>query len=315
MARAKKTGDPSPKKRTSKRENTDTNAEQKHRPRSFWRGYISFGLVNIPVSLHSAEKPQQEVHFKLLDKDNLAGIRYARISEKTGEEIAWHDIVKGYEYEPDNYAVLTDKDFESIAREKLKSIEIEDFIDISELSPLYFEKPYYLLPDKGADKGYVLLREVLKETKKVGIARIVIRTHQYLAAVIPYGSAIVVNTIRFPAELKKPEEMDLPQDSIAHYKISKKEFSIAEQLVEAMTLKWDPKRYINQYRSDLLKLIKAKVTSGEKKSTTQLEEPQIKKTNVIDFMELLKKSIKDKQLKKTNKKDTPTRTKKSHSKK
>lgn len=297
MPKSKKTGKSAkPTARKKGKNQVGTKDELKSKPRSFWRGYISFGLVNIPVSLHSAEKPQQEVHFKLLDKEHLAGIRYARISEKTGEEVAWEDIVKGYEYEPDNYAVLTDKDFEAIAREKLKSIEIEDFIDLDELSPIYFEKPYYLLPDRGADKGYVLLRETLKKTNKVGIARIVIRTHQYLAAVMPYESAILVNTIRFPAEIKKPQEMDLPEEAISHYKISKKEFDIAQQLVETMSVKWDPKRYVNEYREDLLKLIKAKVTSGKKKTTTHLEqEPQIKQTNVIDFMTLLKKSIKDKE--------------------
>ena len=204
---------------------------------AIWKGYITFGLVNIPVVLYSAEKPQQEVHFKLLDKSNLAPIKYSRINEKTGKEVAWNNIVKGYEYEPGTYAILTDEDFNEIARENLKAIEIEDFVDIDELGTMYFERPYYLVPARGGDKGYVLLREILKSTNKVGIARVMIRTHQYLAAVMPYETAIVINTLRYPQEIKDPSEMKLPEEPISHYKVSKKEFTIAKQLVETMTIK------------------------------------------------------------------------------
>lgn len=266
---------------------------------SLWKGYITFGLVNIPVVLYSAEKPVEEVHFKLLAKQNLAGIKYARINEKTNKEVAWEDIVKGYEYEPGNYVILTEEDFGEIARENQKTIEIEDFIDMNEIGTLYFEKPYYVLPDKGADKGYVLLRETLKNTNKIGIAKVIIRTHQYLAAVIAQDDAIIVNTLRYPQEIKKTSDVEVPHDPLKSYKISKKEFDIAEQLVDAMTIEWDPSRYTNEYRDELLSLIKQKIASGGKKVVKHVDEPHFKKTNVVDFMDLLKKSVQKKKTTKT----------------
>ena len=274
---------------------------------AIWKGYITFGLVNIPVVLYSAEKPQQEVHFKLLDKSNLAPIKYSRINEKTGKEVAWNNIVKGYEYEPGTYAILTDEDFNEIARENLKAIEIEDFVDIDELGTMYFERPYYLVPARGGDKGYVLLREILKSTNKVGIARVMIRTHQYLAAVMPYETAIVINTLRYPQEIKDPSEMKLPEEPISHYKVSKKEFTIAKQLVETMTIKWNKKQYMNEYREDLLKLIKQKIAKKGKKALKHIEKHGIKQTNVIDFAALLKKSLKEKNNKPTKPKKKSSR--------
>ncbi|MGE3317945.1 MAG: Ku protein [Candidatus Berkiella sp.] len=292
---------PNRKKITKKSKDKKPDKMRSGDVRSIWRGYITFGLVNIPVVLYSAEKPQQEIHFKLLDKKNHAGIRYARINEETGKEVPWHDIVKGYEYEPGNYAILNADDLNEIARENLKAIEIEDFIDLDELETLYFEKPYYLLPDKRGDKGYVLLRETLKNTNKVGIARVMVRSHQYLAAVMALDNAIIINTMRYPQEIKQPSELNVPDDAISNYKISKKEFDIAKQLVETMTVKWDPKRYSNEYREDLLKLIDEKIASGGKKAVKHIEETDIKQTNVVDFMELLKKSVKSRQSPKADK--------------
>lgn len=197
-------------------------SSQEHGSRPIWKGYITFGLVNIPVVLYSADKPQETIHFKLLDKETLSNIKYMRINAETGKEVPWNNIVKGYEYEPGTYAVLTDEDLESVAIKNLKAVEIEDFVDQDDLASVYFEKPYYVLPTKGGDKGYVLLRETLKHTKKIGIARVMIHTHQYLAAIIPYGSALIINTLRYPEEVKKPSEMHAP-DALKDYKISKKE--------------------------------------------------------------------------------------------
>ena len=284
------------KKRTEKKSHTKkTKKHESSDKRSIWKGYITFGLVNIPVVLYSAEKPQQEVHFKLLDKKDLAGIHYARINEKTGKEVPWENIVKGYEYEPETYAIITDEDFDAIARENIKAIEIEDFVDINELGTMYFKKPYYLVPSARGEKGYVLLRETLKTANKVGIARVMIRSHQYLAAVMAEGPAIIINTIRYPQEIKDASEMDLPEGSASSYKISKKESDIAKQLVDTMTTKWDPQNYTNEYREDLLKLIEEKIASRGKKTLKHVEKTEhIKKTNVIDFMDLLKKSVKAK---------------------
>lgn len=263
--------------------------------RFIWKGYISFGLVNIPIVLSSAEKPTQEVHFKLLAKRDLAEVKYLRINEKTGKSVPWEEIVKGYEYEPGSYAILTKEDFNEISRENQKTIEIEDFVDKNELGTLYFEKPYYVLPDKKAEKGYVLLRETLKETNKIGIARVIIRTHQYLAAVMAQGDALIINTLRYPQEVKKTSEIEVPHDPVKTYKISKKEFDIAKQLVNTMTIKWNPKRYTNEYREELLALIKDKLAHGKKKSVKHVE-TKVKQTNVVDFMDLLKKSVKRKKL-------------------
>ncbi len=271
----------------------------KHEPyderHAIWKGYITFGLVNIPIAIYSAEKRDQEVHFKLLDKHDLSGIRYHRVNEETGKEVPWNRIVKGYEYETGRYAILTEKDFESVALENHKTIEIEDFVKFEEVGMLYFEKPYYILPDKQGEKGYVLLREILKETKKIGIARIMIRSHQYLAAIIPYESALIINTLRYPKEIEMPSTINTPDESVAKYKISKKEFEVAKQLVNTMTIKWDPKHYTNLYHTQLMKLIEEKIASGNKGSIKRGKEPVVKKTNVIDFMDLLKKSVKQKQ--------------------
>lgn len=262
--------------------------------RTIWHGYIMFGHVNIPVVLYSAEKPQQEIHFKLLDKKNQAGIRYIKMNEETGKEVPWQDIVKGYEFEPGKYAILTVEDLDEITQENLKIIEIEDFIDCQQLEPLYFEKPYYLLPDKKGEKGYVLLRETLRSTHKVGIARLMIRTQQRLAAVMVQDNAIIINTMRYPQEIKTSSEVEFPEESLSHYKITKKEFDMAKQLVEAMTVKWDPTCYVNSYRAELIQLIKQKVASSGKSSIKSEIKMKDEQTNVIDFMELLKKSLQEK---------------------
>lgn len=300
--------DKSSKEKPSKKKSESKSIKPQYDRRTIWRGYITFGLVNIPVVLYSAEKPQQEIHFKLLDKKNHAGIRYTKVNEETGKEVPWQDIVKGYEFEPGHYAILSPEDLEEISQENHKAIEIEDFIDLDQLEPLYFEKPYYLLPDKRGEKGYVLLRETLRNTNKVGIARIMIRTHQYLAAVMVQDNAIIVNTMRYPQEIKTPLEVDVPEEPISHYKISKKEFDIAKQLVDTMTVKWDPNRYTNDYREELLQLIEEKIASGGKKAIKHEKETKVKQTNVIDFMELLKKSLQEKKPPKSEKqKKGPTK--------
>lgn len=184
----------------------------------------------------------------------------------------------------------------------------------SELGTMYFKKPYYLAPSARGAKGYVLLRETLKATNKVGIARVMIRSHQYLATVMAEGSAIVINTIRYPQEIKEQAEIDLPEGTASSYKISKKEIDIAKQLVETMTTKWDPKNYTNEYRKDLLKLIEEKIASQGNKTIKHIEKNNnVKKTNVIDFMTLLKKSVTEKKGKSPSSKkkaSKSTRTKK-----
>lgn len=277
---------------------------------AIWKGHISFGLVNIPVILYSAEK-DNELHFKMLDGRDLNKIRFQRINEQTGKEVPWESIVKGYEYDNEHYVVLTSKDFEEVAMENLKTIEIEDFVPQNQIGAIYFETPYYLLPDKRGDKGYVLLREILNKTKKVGIARIMIKSKQYIAAILPYEDAIIVNILRYPEELKKPKEFELPNKNIKEYKISKKEIDIAEQLISTMSVAWKPERYHNEYRDALMHLIDQKAKSGNKPIKKKgAKHHTTKQTNIIDFMELLKKSVKQKKHK-----SSPPEKKSPHNKK
>lgn len=190
MARRKR---PSGKQRTTKGKESAR--------RSLWKGSISLGLVNIPVALHPAESPN-ELEFKLLDRRNFSPVRYQRVNEKTGAEVPWEEIVKGYEYEKGEYVALTDADFENANVKATHVMEITDFVDAAEISPIYYDRPYYLEPLRNAEKSYALLRDVLRRTGKVGIGKIVIRSRQRLAAVLPIGRFLVVNLLRFPHELR-----------------------------------------------------------------------------------------------------------------
>jgi len=172
--------------------------------RPIWKGHISFGLVSIPVSLYSAEK-RVDLHFHMLDSRNLKRIRYERVNDDTGKEVPWTQVVKAFEFDKNNYVILSDDDFKQAAPKAIKSIDIEDFTNLSDIDYLYFERPYYLVPDKSGEKGYVLLREGLKKTKKVGIAKVVIRAKQYLAAVMPGEYSLILNLLRFNQELRNEE--------------------------------------------------------------------------------------------------------------
>lgn len=278
-------------------------------PRPIWKGYITFGLVNIPVVLYSAEK-KYDIQFKLVDSRDQARIRYERINEHTGEEVPWHDIAKAFEYDENNYVLLKDTDLKKIAGENSKTINIESFVNLSQLDYLDFEKPYYLIPDKKSEKGYVLLREVLKETKKVGIAKVIIHTRQYLAAIMPYEDAIVLNLMRYHHEIRQPSEFELPSDNLKTYKITAKEIEIAKQLVDSMTHKWNPEDYQDEYRIALEKWIDEKI--HHEKPRAKLKGTKPSTSNVINFADLLKKSL-HKQKIPAKKKTTRTKTPKKKS--
>lgn len=260
--------------------------------RPIWKGHITFGLVNIPVVLHSADK-QFDLHFRLLDSRNKARVRYERINEETGEEVPWQDIVKGYEFEEGRYVVLKDEDFEKVAVEINKSVEIENFVDGKQIHYVYFDKPYYLVPDKKGEKGYVLLREVLRKTGKVGIAKVVIRTRQYLAALLPEGNVLVLALLRFQQEIRDTAELNIPANSVKSYKISEKEMNLAQQLVESMSTDWDPKQYHDEYRDALMKWIEKKAKAAGSPTGVQAKQKEEKTGNgkIIDMMGLLKKSV------------------------
>lgn len=255
--------------------------------RAIWKGSITFGLVNIPVGLYSAEQ-REEVAFHLLDRRNMARVRYKRVNEKTDKEVPWDETVRGYEYEEGQYVVLTDEDLRRASPEKTQTVDIVDFVDLEEIDPRFFDKPYYLAPDKRGAKSYALLRETLRRTRKVGIATVVIRTKQYLAAVTVHDDVIVLNILRYGHELRDWESLDLPKGKEG---VSERELDMAERLVEGMVSDWDPDRYKDTYVDDMMALIKQRVKSGktEEVDETPVERPEGAK--VVDLMALLKQSV------------------------
>lgn len=264
-------------------------------PRPVWKGSISFGLVNIPIILHPAEK-SSELHFQMIDSRNNARVRYQRVNEVTGEEVPWSEIVKGYEYEDGSYVMLSDEDFKRADREATKTIEIEDFVELDAIDRTFFDKPYYLAPAKGGEKGYVLLREALRRSGRVGIARVVIRTREYLAALVPQGDALVLELLRYRQELRDPGELDIPRGDPKSYKISERELELAENLVDSMKSEWKPGKYHDEYRDTLMKWIEKKVREGKTEALAEEEKEEPAETGgkVIDMMALLKKSLEGK---------------------
>jgi len=261
-------------------------------PRPIWKGTLSFGLVSIPVTLHSGET-SFDLHFRLMDSRNKAAVRYERVNEATGEEVPWNAVVKGYEYAKNNYVLLTPEDFKHANVAAVETIEIQDFVSRDEMQFIYFQKPYYVVPQKKTDKGYVLLREILRDTKKVGIAHVVVRTRQYIAAVFPCCDALVVDLLRYRQEVKDPSEFDLPTENLKAYKISPREMDMANQLINSMTTEWKPEKYHDEYRDSLMKWIQKKVKAHGAAPATE-EEPE-KKTDGknVDMLELLKRSIRN----------------------
>lgn len=265
--------------------------------RPIWSGTITFGLLNIPVQLMTAER-HTDLHFRMLDSRNNARIRYERINEETGEEVPWKDIVKAFEYDKGSYVVLEKEDFAKAAPESTESVDIEAFVKPDSIGAEYFEKPYYLVPAKKAEKGYVLLRETLKRLNTAGLARVVIRTREYLSLVMPHDDALLLTLLRFPQELVPTEEYAFPDKKPAAYRISAKELEMAESLVKSMIGKWQPDKYHDDFRERLVKVIEERVKAKGTVRAPGLEETELPKdaaTNVVDFMSLLKKSIDAKQ--------------------
>lgn len=258
--------------------------------RPIWKGSISFGLVNVPITLYTAEN-KNDLHFKLLDKRTRSEVRYERVSEATGQQVPLDQIVKGYRYEGGDYILLTDEDFKKAAVEATQMIEISDFVDLKAIEYKYFEKPYYVVPDKKAEKGYVLLREVLKRTGKVAISKVVIRTRQYLAALIPQGNALVLEILRYYQELREQAEFNFPAAGLEEYKVSERELQIAEMLVESMTGEWDPLQYHDEYHDALMQWIEKKARAGGAVSPAEERVEGVERGKVVDMMELLKKSV------------------------
>ncbi len=258
--------------------------------RPIWKGHISFGLINVPVTLYPAEQ-RSELHFNLIDSRNNAKIKYQRVNERTDEEVPWDNIVKGFEYEEGRYVLLGDEDFKRADVKATQTVELEDFVPAEEISGIYFDKPYYLVPTKAGIKGYVLLRETLRKTGKVGVARVVIRTREYVAVLFPMGRALMLNLLRYKSELRKEADYDFPAEGVKEFRVSPKEIEMAEKFVEAMTGTWQPEKYKDQYRERLMTWIEQKAKTGMVKVAEEEPVEEAAATMPEDIMKLLQKSV------------------------
>ncbi|MDD5329562.1 MAG: Ku protein [Sulfuricella sp.] len=260
--------------------------------RALWKGAISFGLVLIPVELFPAEK-HADLDLTMLDRRDFSRIGYKRVNKKTGEEVAWENIVKGYEYEHEQFVVLSDEDLRRANVEATQTIDIQAFVDARQIPLTFYEQPYYLVPTKQGRKVYALLRETLRQSDKIGVAQVVIRTKQHLAALVAMGDTIVLNTLRYADEIRAADEFDLPETKAGSAGITDKELKMALALVEGMTEKWDPSHYHDTYREDVLALVEKKVEAHQTKTITlpEKEEKIAQAAEVIDLMALLKRSI------------------------
>ncbi|HEY8509185.1 MAG TPA: Ku protein [Steroidobacteraceae bacterium] len=262
-------------------------------PRALWKGAVSFGLVYIPVELYTAAR-SSSLDLDLLDKRDFSPVGYQRVNKRTGKVVEWRDIVKGYQYRKGQYVALSDEDFKRANVKATQTIEIVTFTDAANITPEYFEQPYYLAPAKGGAKVYALLREALKRTNKVGIAHFVMRGRQHMAALFPHKRALVLNTLRFGEEVSEPNQLDLPSESGKAVGLAPKELDMAVRLIEDMGGEWDPDRYHDTYREDLLKRIEEKVRKRQTHTLdtgeAPLKEPR-KSAEVIDLMEVLKRSL------------------------
>jgi DNA end-binding protein Ku len=254
-------------------------------PRAIWKGSISFGLVNIPIALYPATR-SEELKFRLLRKSDLSPVNYKRVAEKDGKEVPWDQIVKGYEYEKGKYVVLKAEDFLRVDLEATQTVDIKDFVDQEEIDPMFFYKPYYLEPQKGGDKAYALLRDALKDTNKVGVAKVVIKTRQYLAGVKPEDGALVLELMHFADELADPEKLHVPKKT----EVGKREMNMAKSLIGSMTSKWQPEKYKDDYREALMEVIEEKVEAGGKEIEEKPRKAP-KPTKVIDLVSVLQKSL------------------------
>jgi len=261
-------------------------------PRSIWTGDISFGLVTIPVEVRPAEEPR-ELAFHQLDRRDLAPVRQRRVNAVTGEEVPWDEVVKGYEYEPGRYVVVTDDDLRAANVEATRTIDIMAMVKAEEIPLAYFDRPYFLMPATPASrKAYAILRETLARSGYVALAYIVIRTRQHVAALVPAGDALMLEILRFPHELRSADGLELPSADLGELGVTEKELALAGQLVEAMVEPFDPSKLTDSFRDDVLDLIERKVTTGEVAAVP--EPPEASRADggeIIDMMALLKRSL------------------------
>ena len=251
---------------------------------SIWKGSLSFGLVSIPVEVRTAVQGDH-ISFRMLHEDDLAPIKYERVSSTSGDPVPWGEIVKGYEYSKGKYVIITDDDFKEAAVESSKTLEIVDFVKADEIDPRYFETPYFLVPSKGGEKAYALLREAIRNTGTVGIGKIIMRQKQHLAGIRVVDESLVLEIMRFAHELIDPESLSLPDSSL----VRPQELQMAEQLVMSLAEHFDPTKYTDEYRNNLMRLIHAKMKG--KKAKLKPEPGAERDTQVIDLMQRLRESL------------------------
>jgi DNA end-binding protein Ku len=274
--------------------------------RALWTGSLSFGLVNIPVEVHTAVR-EHRPHFRMLHAKDKSPINFQRVCQKDGEEVAWNDLVRGYEYERGHFVVLTKEDLAAAALEKTRRIDILDFVEAEAIDDRYFDKPYYLVPGKGGDMAYALLREAIRGSKRIGIAKFILREAQHLCAVEVVDDALVLSTLRFADELVDVETLRLPRAS----RFNKKELDMATTLVENLADEWNPEKYTDDYRENLMKVIKAKMKGKE---AHLVPETQPRSPKIVDLMERLRASLDAAQPKKAKAAVTRKRTTRTKSK-
>jgi DNA end-binding protein Ku len=260
---------------------------------SIWKGSISFGLLNIPVTVQKAEEGH-ELSFKMLDEKDLSPIKYKKVSAKDGKEVPWPRIVKGYEYESGQYVLVTKDDFKAANPKASQTIDIQDFVEKDDIDTMFFEKPYYLVPQKSGTKGYFLLVEALKKTNKVAVAKVVMRTKMHLVAVMAKEDYLIMEIMRFGHEVLTVDEVDYLKD-VDKPKFHAKELKMAEELIEGMTAEWDPEQYKDTYNDDIMKVINFKINAGETKEIDYgdlIKEDKAAGTGrVVDLMPLLRQSL------------------------
>jgi DNA end-binding protein Ku len=251
--------------------------------RAIWSGSLSFGLVNIPIEVHTAVRDSRP-HFRMLHAKDNAPINFQRVCQKDGKTVAWEDLVKGFEYEKGRFVVLTKEDFEQAAVEKTRRIDVLDFVEADAIDDRFFDKPYYLTAKKGGEMAYALLREAMNDAGRIGIAKFVMRETQHLAAVAGIGDALVLSTLRFADEVVDSSSLNFPSGK----SLKKSELNLAKMLVENLAAEWDPEKYKDDYRENLMRIIKAKM-KGKEPQLVLDERPR--DANVIDLMERLRQSL------------------------
>ena len=251
---------------------------------AIWKGSINFGLVSIPVELRSAVR-EDHISFRLLHAEDMSPVKYERVCQADGEAVPWNEIVKGYEYEKGKFVIVSDDDFKAAALEQSRTIEILDFVKEEEIDPRFFETPYYLVPSKGGEKAYALLREALRKSGSIGIGKITLRQSQHLAGLKVVGDALVLELMRFANELVDEDEFTFPPAS----NVREQELQMAEQLIANLAEPFHPEKYTDDYRANLMRIIKAKLKG--KKPRLEEQEPEPAESQVIDLMARLRESL------------------------